>query len=137
MAGNIVSGPVVGQWVAAQIGGVLQDNSAAIGLERDGQLVAGVIYESWNGRSIVCHIAIAGRITAGFMRAICRYPFDACGVHKVIGPIPSGNTKAIQNAIRIGFVEEARLKDADPTGDIVLFTLTRDKCRYLGASYGK
>lgn len=137
MAGNIVSGKAVGEWVAAKVGGVLQDNSTAIGLERDGQLVAGTIYESWNGRSIVCHIAITGTITPGFMRAICRYPFDVCRVHKVIGPIPSSNEKAIENAIRIGFQEEARIKDADPDGDIILFTLTKDKCRYLGVRHGK
>lgn len=137
MAGNIVSGKAVGEWVAAKVGGVLQDNSTAIGLERDGQLVAGAFYENWNRRSIVGHIAIHGKITIGFVRAICSYPFDDCGVHKLIGPISSNNKKAIKFAIRIGFEEEARIKDADPDGDIILFTLTKDKCRYLGVRHGK
>jgi len=136
MAGNIVSGLEIGHWVATKMGGVLQPNSQSIGLVVDGKIVAGVIYEGWNQRSIVCHIAIEGRVTKGFMNAVCGYAFHTCGVHKVIGPIPSDNEKAIKNAIRIGFVEEARIKDAAPNGDIVLFTITKDRCRYLGEKHG-
>lgn len=137
MAGNIVSGQEIGLWVADKMGGVLQPNSQCIGFVRDGKIVAGVIYEGWNSRSIVCHIAIDGVVTREFMKAVSAYAFITCGVHKVIGPIPSDNEKAIKNAIRIGFAEEARIKDAAPNGDIVLFTLTADKCRFLGAKHGK
>ena len=136
MAGDIVSGQEIGLWVAAKMGGVLQPNSQCIGLVRDGKIVAGVIYEGWNQRSIVCHIAIEGAVTREFMKAVSVYAFVTCGVHKVIGPIPSDNAKAIKNAARIGFTEEARIKDAAPNGDIILFTLTADQCRFLGAKNG-
>ena len=70
MAGNIVSGPVVGHWVASKHGGnYAESTSQAIGLERDGKIVAGVIYENWNRQSIVCHIAIEGIVTKSFMKA--------------------------------------------------------------------
>jgi hypothetical protein len=38
---------------------------------------------------------------------------------------------------KLGFIEEARIKDAFPDGDMVLLTLTKDKCRFLGEKYGK
>ena len=137
MAGNIVSGPEVGHWVASKHGGnYAESTSQAIGLERDGKLIAGVIYEGWNHKSIVCHIAIEGAVTRAFMKAVCEYAFHTCGAHKVIGPIPSDNEKAIKNAARIGFTEEARIKDAAPNGDIIMFTITADQCRFLGVKNG-
>jgi len=35
----------------------------AIGLARGKEVIAGVIYENWNRRSVTCHIAIAGPLT--------------------------------------------------------------------------
>lgn len=137
MAGNLVSGREVGEWVVSKFGGTLHPTAQAIGFVRDGKLIAGVVYEGWNQRSIVCHISIEGAVPRHFMKAVSEYAFITCGVHKVIGPITSGNEKAIKNAIRIGFTEEARIKDAAPDGDIILFTLTADRCRYLGDKNGK
>jgi RimJ/RimL family protein N-acetyltransferase len=137
MAGNLVSGPLVAQWVVSKFDGDVGPNAQAIGLERNGSLVAGVVFEGWNHKSLMCHISIDGAVTRDFMKAVCEYAFITCGAHKVIGPITSDNEKAIKNAVRIGFTEEARIKDAAPNGDIILFTLTADRCRYLGVRHGK
>jgi RimJ/RimL family protein N-acetyltransferase len=141
MGWHLVTGPEAGAWVAAQIDGSYQPGSTAIGLWRasdafDG-LVAGVLYEQWNGVSIVAHIAISGRMTPAFLAAIFDYPFHVCGVRKVISPIASDNLRSIKLAINMGFEHEATLKDAAPTGDILLFTLTKTKCRFLEDRYGK
>ena len=45
MGWNIVQGDSVGAWVAQQTTGSYHYNATAIGLEREGQVVAGVIYE--------------------------------------------------------------------------------------------
>jgi RimJ/RimL family protein N-acetyltransferase len=65
------------------------------------------------------------------------YPFNVCGVDKIIAPVGSKNAKAIRLVRKMGFTEEARLKDADTDGDIVFLTMTREACRYLGHRYGK
>jgi RimJ/RimL family protein N-acetyltransferase len=133
MAGDIVQGPEVGHWVAAQTNGdYAESTSQAIGLIRDGKIVAGVIYENWNKQSIVCHLAIKGIVSKQFMKAACNYAFKQCGVHKIIGPVNSDNQKCIDAVAKIGFIEEARIKDAAPNADIILFSLTADRCRYLG-----
>jgi len=107
----------------------------AIGLERDGSLVAGVMYENWNQQSITAHMAITGRLTRSFIGAIFRYAFEKCGVHKVILPISSGNAKSNKFARKLGFTEEARIRDAAPDGDIVIFCLAKNECKYLGKEY--
>jgi hypothetical protein len=138
MGGRIVSGPAVGHWVAMQMNGAFSPNtSTAIGLEDDAGLKAGVIYENWNGKSLVVHLAIKGRITRTFLGAIFRYGFITCGIEKAIAPISSGNEKINSFVKKVGFIEEARITDAAPDGDIILYTLKKADCKYLGESYGQ
>ena len=134
---HIVQGEVVGHWVAARVAGkYFAEGSQAIGLERDGQIIAGVIYENWNKASIVCHIAIEGRMTKGYLKAIFSYPFEFCKVKKIIVPVNSTHAKSLKLVTKMGFVEEARVKDAAPDGDIIFLTLAREKCRFLGVENG-
>ena len=50
----ILIGHEVGHWVAARnFKKYFEANSQAIGWEKDGKIVASVIYEDWNGQSIV------------------------------------------------------------------------------------
>ena len=138
MGWNIKSGPEVGEWVCSQTGGGYHEaRSNALGLERDGEIVAGVVYENWNGRSVVCHIAISGRMTPAYLAAIYDYPFNVCGVDKIIVPVSSGNSKALRLVGKMGFTEEARIHNADTDGDIVFLTMARESCRFLGRRYGQ
>ena len=76
MGWNIVSGPHVGHWVMSRTDGAYNpDRSVAIGLERDGELVAGTVYEMWNGRSVVCHITW-DQITPAYLAAVYDYPYN-------------------------------------------------------------
>ena len=138
MGWRIVSGPHVGAWVTAQTEGAFDPNrSTAIGLEHDGKIVAGTVYENWNGRSVVCHIAWE-RVTPAYMAAVYDYAYNVANVDKIIGPISSNHTRALALVSKMGFSEEARIKDAaHDSGDIVLMTQTPDKCRYLEPRYGQ
>tara|TARA_R110000868_G_scaffold2671_8_gene18883 strand:+ start:355 stop:789 length:435 start_codon:yes stop_codon:yes gene_type:complete len=128
----------VGHWVAARNHQMyFEANSQAIGLEKNHNIVAGVIYEDWNRQSIVCHIAIMGGITATFLAKIFDYPFRQLEVNKIIAPVASGNEESIRLVTHMGFKEEAKIKDAHPLGDIVIYTMTKKECRFLGERYGK
>ena len=138
MGWNIVGGEQVGHWVARRIrGGYFAERSKAIGLECNGELIAGVIYENWNHQSIWCHIAIEGRITPAYLAAIFDYPFNVAQVEKIIVPVGSDNAESLNMVKKMGFVEEGRIKDGRPDGDIVFLTLARDSCRYIKERYGK
>jgi len=134
---HIVQGDAVGNWVAARVQGkYFAEGSQAIGLERDGQIIAGVIYENFNGASIVCHIAIEGRMTKGYLKAIFAYPFEFCKVKKIIVAVVSNHAKSLKLVTNMGFSEEARLKDASRDGDIIFLTLAKKDCRFLGVENG-
>ena len=134
---RIVQGAEIGYWVADRVQGqYFAEGSSAIGLQKHGETIAGVIYENWNQASIMCHIAIEGRMTKGYLKAIFAYPFEICRVKKIIVPVTSDNVKSLKFVNNLGFVEEARIKDGAPNGDIIFLTLAREKCRFLGVKNG-
>lgn len=127
----------VGPWVAERINGQFTpENSAAIGLRR-GHMVAGVLYENWNGASVVCHIAVEGLMTRRYLAAIFDYPFNVLGVRKIIAPVAESNLQSIDFVCNLGFNKEAQILDAHPDGSLHLFTMTREQCKFIGERYGK
>jgi RimJ/RimL family protein N-acetyltransferase len=138
MGWDIVSSADVGHWVAKRVdGGFFEGRATAIGLKRNDEIIAGVMYENWNHKTIWCHFAIEGQLTPAYLAAIFDYPFNVCQVDKIIVPVGSENDESLRLVKKMGFVEEGRIKDGRPDGDIVFLTLARDSCRYTGDRYGK
>ena len=137
MVGNIITGHDVGRWVYARIGGIYHpEASASIGLERHGEIVAGVVFYNWNGVSAMASIAAASPLSRDFLKAIFRYPFVVGGLSQIVVTIAGENPKSLRLATRMGFLEQARLPDAHINGDLVFMVLRRENCRFLGARYG-
>lgn len=138
MGGHLSSGPHVGAWVAERVKGNFHPGHAtAIGWVKDGKVTAGVMYENWNGRSIMAHIAVEGRLTPAFIAAVFDYAFNVCGVEKAVVPVGSHNVKSQRLVEHMGFAEECRLKDVQPLGDTILYTMQKAQCRFLGEKYGQ
>jgi len=135
---EIVTNHSAGHWTAEQIeGDYFETKSRAIGLKQNGEFVAGVIYENWCGQAITCHIAIFGRLTPRYLAVIFDYPFNVCKVKKIIVPVDATNSKSVTLVEKMGFTEEARIKDGMADGDMILYTLVKENCKYLGERYGK
>lgn len=129
---------LVGPWIAQEIGTQWNGNGAeTIGWARDGKLVAGVWYFEYNPQSIITHIAIRGALTKRFLHVIFHYPFVQLSVQKIIAPVLADNSESIRLVTKMGFTEEARLKDVHPLGDMIFFVMNKQDCKYLGARYGK
>jgi len=129
---------IVGPWIAALASMIWAPEGAeAIGLANGGELVAGVWYENWNPQSITTHIAIDGAVSRRYLHVIFHYPFVQLGVQKIIAPVLADNSESIRLVTKMGFTEEARLKNVHPTGDMVFFVMNKQDCKYLGARYGK
>lgn len=127
----------VGRWVCERTGGTWSPADArAIGLERNGELVAGVVYDHYNGASVCMHVASDGSrswLNRAYLKYCFEYPFNHMKVRKIIGEVPSNNEDALRFDKHLGFREEARIADAAPGGDIILLTMTRAQCRWLSA----
>ena len=136
MGWDLVSGPEVGEWVADRAGGKYHpDDSQAIGLVKDDKIIAGVIFERYNGESLWVHIAAEGRLTPTFIKAVCKYPYIDCDVNKVIATVSSANVKSVKFVENLGFTVEGRIRDAAPDGDIILYTMSKHECRFI--NYGR
>jgi hypothetical protein len=124
----------VGPWVCAQTNGLwTPEDSTAIGLECRGELIAGTIFSQFNGRSIVMHTAIQ-RMNREFLWYCFHYPFVELQVQKVLGLVDSFNMPAVALDRNLGFIVEAVIKGAGPQGDLMVFSMTRDQCRWLNVA---
>jgi RimJ/RimL family protein N-acetyltransferase len=129
----------VGEFCTRLIGGYFWEPYTAIGLERNGEVIGGVVYDSFYGPSISAHIA--GKpgtrwLTRSFLRAMFHYPFVQLGAKRITGPVEASNEAAIKLDQHLGFTLEATLKDAMPSGDLLLFVMWKKDCRFLGERYG-
>lgn len=131
----IVTGEHVCAWVAERTGGQYFNGSGTgIGLEKDGVLVAGVLYDSWTGRSMQMHVASDGSrkwLNREYLKACFDYPFNHLKLNKVIGIVDSTNADALRFDHHLGFVTEAVIKDAGKYGDLHILSMTRQQCRFL------
>lgn len=124
----------VWRFVHERTGVALASDMKAIGLERGGRIVAGVVYENWTGTNAWMHIAIEpGTIVSPvWARYVFAYPFDEVGVERLTAEVAGRNRSARRLVKRVGFRMEACLRGAGAMGDdILIYRLTRDGCRLL------
>lgn len=125
----------VGPWVQA-IAGIdwIPDLSSTIGLVRRGKLVAGCVYEGFNGVNVNMHIASDGSgkwLDREFLWYAFYYPFEQLGVKRVTGLVAASNQAARRFDEHLGFVLEGTLKDAHPDGDLLIYRMFKADCRWL------
>lgn len=125
----------IGPWVCERAGGTwLPGRGTAIGLERNGALVAGVLYEDYNGANVVMHVASDGTaewLNREYLRTCFDYPFRQLGCQRVTGIVPSTNDKALSFDEHLGFEVETKLEGAHPEGDLIILRMKRENCRWI------
>lgn len=124
---------VTGPWVCEKAGGTwVKGRGSTIGWVKDGCLVAGVLYEDFNGANILAHIrGEKGWAEREFLRIMFDYPFNQLKVVRITAPIKSTNIVAQDFVQRLGFRLECKLDRATPDGDLHLYRIFRDECKYL------
>lgn len=107
----------------------------AIGLERDGELVAVVVYNLFSGADIAMHIAaVPGRrwMTRDFLRVAFRYPFVQLGCRRVTGYVPMTNQDALRFDLHLGFKVEGCMREALENGeDVAVLGMLKRECRWF------
>ena len=124
----------VAAWVAQQVDqGADWGSYYAMGVERDGQMIAGVVINNFNGANATCHIAIK-RFTKAIIplfQAVCDYAFNQCKLKRLTGMVPSNEPHIIAFDKHIGFEEEFIMKDGAPGADMYVLVMWPDRCRWL------
>lgn len=110
-------------------------------MERDGQLIAGVVYDGFLGPSINMHVAaLPGSrwLNREFLHACFAYPFVQLGCRRITGLVASTNAAALKFDFGLGFEYETLLKDAVPGGDLLILVMWKENCRWLrGKDHGR
>jgi len=128
----LVQGEEVVRWVEEGVNTTFTRKAQAIGLLKDGKLVAGVAYDEFSGTNIFAHQRIEGTVTREFWWAVFSYPFEDLGCNRITGYVQETNEKAVKLNRKWGFVEEARLKGAAWDGtDMIAMTMWKQDCRML------
>jgi RimJ/RimL family protein N-acetyltransferase len=128
---------IVGPWVCAEAGGTwVPGRGTAIGRLKDGKLIAGVLYEDFNGANVVCHIrGEPDWATREYLGVIYDYPFNQIGVRRITVPVCSTNKKCITLVTHMGFTLESELVGATRLGNMLLFRMFKEECKYLKGKY--
>lgn len=123
----------VGDWVAAQVGqNASWGDHYAMGAEKDGELVAGIVFNNMTDSSATCHIAVS-RVTKLFSALLdfgADYAFRRCGLLRLTGLVAADNPKALKLDKHIGFVEEGVMcKAANGGVDLIVLVLWPENFR--------
>ena len=121
----------VGSWIQSHGGGYYRNGAQCIGLERGGMLVAGVMYDYFNGASIYTHIAVSGTLTREYLHVIFDYPFRQLRAKVLIGLVAGSNARARRFVQHLGFSLTATIPEGYPDGSLLIYTMRRDQCRWL------
>lgn len=133
---RIVSNAVrVFQYVHSKMPVHMSEGLKGIGLEKDGELVAGVLYEGYNGHNVWMHVAANDDghwMNRAYLRACFEYPFVQLGLPRVSGFVAASNERARRFDEHLGFQVEAVLRGAaHDGGDALVYVMWRDQCRFI------
>ena len=107
-------------------------NYNALGLLRNGRLVAGVIYNSYEEGNVCMHVAASpGVLTRKAIFAAFDYPFNQLGKRRVTAMIPAKNKKAIAFNEGLGFKYEGTMRHYFNDDDALIYGMLREDCRFL------
>jgi hypothetical protein len=124
----------VGLWVAQEVGQTADwGNFQAFGIERDGEIVAGIVMHMFNGANAVCHVAIKrpSKMLKKLLRVTADYLFNQCKLKRITGMVPTNEPRTIAFDKHIGWEEEFVMKDAAPGADMQVLVMWADKCPWL------
>ena len=110
-----------------------QRSDVCIAREEDGELWGGVTFTGYTGVSIGIHVASfrPDWINIDMIWVTFNYPFVQLGCSKLLGQVPASNLKALEFDLKLGFIEETRIKDVFPDGDLVVMSMKKEACRWL------
>jgi len=100
----------------------------------EGERIRGAVWlEGYNGVSISIHVAGEGRhwATKKYLTSVFHYVFDVLKCKKLLGTVLESNLAARRFDEGLGFKIEAFIKDVAPDGGLIIYSMTREQCKFL------
>lgn len=126
---------VIARFVSDTIGGngMPWGEYTALGLVRDDDLVAGVIYNHNSDAAICMHVGAVGKqwLNREFIFACFDYPFNQLGKQRVTGLVPKKNKAARRFDEHLGFKLEGCMRQGLIGDDLLVYGMLRGECRWI------
>lgn len=110
-------------------------SAIGIGQYKDGKIIAGVVYNLYNGPSICMHVAAepgSRWLTRDFLFRVFAYPFIQLGCNRVTGLVRTDNMEARRFDEHLGFKQEGVIRKGASNGmDMILYGMLKEECRWL------
>ena len=131
-----VFGPDVVQWVADRIPYCVgfSPNAVGIGLEENGAIECGVVYDAYSEVDIQMSIAAETPkwCQRGNLRMFFDYPFNQLGCARVTAIVAKGNKRARRMNEGLGFAHEGTHKKAIRGGQTAItYGMTKEDCKWI------
>lgn len=101
---------------------------------RDGELIGGVIYDSYTHESIMAHIAgwEDHWLSRDMLWVMFDYPFNQMKVKRIFAQVAANNHHAIAFDHKLGFRDVAEIEGVYP-GNVsaIIMRMDREECRWL------
>lgn len=126
------------QWVSNGLDITFPPLSRAIGLARDGKIIAGVVYHDFRYERHIemsMYSTTPRWATKESLYYFFSYPFIQLNCARVTAVTSETNRHTQRFLERLGFTKEGVLREAYPDGDAIVYGMLKDECRYL--DYGQ
>ena len=125
----------VGDWVAEQTEQLVTwGDFYAMGVERNGEIIAGTVFNNFNHSNAYQHIAVA-KVTKQLPMMLAHgfaYAFLQCRLNRLTVAIEDDNAKSLKLARHAGYVDEFVMPKAGSSGqDMIFMVMWPDQCRWL------
>ncbi len=122
-------------WAQERIGVTFRNDAKTIGLEREGEIRAVVVFDGFSETDVQMHIASDGTrawMSKSLLLSAFGYPFSQLGKLRVTGLVPAHNADALAFDKHLGFVREGYHPKAGPGGsDLISLGMLRKDCRFI------
>ena len=104
----IVADERVARYVSEKVGHSIIPPYTCMGIEKDGSIKAGVVFNCWEGADI--HVTVAGdRFGKTFIKAVGEYVFNALKCERIT--VTTEHQKVVDYAMRLGGQIEGKLRN--------------------------
>lgn len=110
----------------------------ALGSERDGRITGGIVYSKYNGAHCLCNIALLPGFNHKRLILVgLHYGFVQLRLNRLTFIVSPSNLSSQRFVRHLGASLEATLRGADPSGDLLIYSLFPETCPLWRKFYGK
>lgn len=102
-----------------------------IGREKYGQLNGGIVFTDYTRCNMTMAIVLEAPLNRPLLRAAFYYPFLQMKVRRVTALVDVSNSDSRRLCEHAGFKQEGILRDGAIDGDVIVYGMTRQECRFI------